>query len=56
MEEEIIIIVKKPPQNPGFAADNMTVAGPESVGAHRFTSRADAIAFLGGTEALDDRS
>lgn len=52
MEEEIIIIVKKPPSGQTLTAES---ASPE-IGAHRFTSRADAIAFLAGAEATDDRS
>lgn len=51
MEEEIIIIVKKPPNQQTLTTES---ASPD-IGAHRFTSRADAIAFL-AAEAEDDRA
>lgn len=53
MEEEIIIIVK-PPQNKALAADSLSTEGGATV--HTFANRADAIAFLAGPEATDDRS
>lgn len=53
MEEEVIVIVKKPPQNPNFAAeaDSMQAQSEHFIG-----SRAEAIAWLAGTQATDDRS
>lgn len=52
MEEEIIIIVK-PPKQQTVAADG---SDAQSATVHTFANRADAIAFLAGPEATDDRS
>lgn len=56
MEEEIIIIVK-PPQRQAAPGDSLTEAAGEACATVKtFQSRADAIAYLAGTEASDDRS
>ena len=53
MEEEIIVIVK-PPRQQTVAADLSTSDSDQATTVKTFASRADAIAWLAGSE--DDRS